>query len=75
MFGRVIRGYDEVVEKLAAVPVDEKDRPHRPIVIVNCGELELKRKEEANQGAAASRSPDIVADIIERQKRVKGGGF
>lgn len=50
MFGRVIRGYDEVIKKLALVPVDEKDRPQHPIVIVNCGELELKRKEEVTQG-------------------------
>ncbi|KAG2750540.1 hypothetical protein P692DRAFT_20730181 [Suillus brevipes Sb2] len=51
VFGRVIRGYDEVVKKLAAVPVDDKDRPQHPIVIVNCGELELKRKAETSQGA------------------------
>ncbi|KAG2145223.1 cyclophilin-like domain-containing protein [Suillus clintonianus] len=49
VFGRVMRGYDEVVKKLAVVPVDEKDRPQHPIVIVNCGELELKRKAEASQ--------------------------
>ncbi|KAJ8586985.1 hypothetical protein M405DRAFT_742649 [Rhizopogon salebrosus TDB-379] len=55
VFGRVIRGYDEVVKKLAVIPVDDKDRPQHPIVIVNCGELELKRKEEAT-GAPASRS-------------------
>lgn len=51
VFGRVIRGYDEVVKKLAAVPVDDKDRPQHPIVIVNCGELELKKKAETSQGA------------------------
>jgi peptidyl-prolyl isomerase G (cyclophilin G) len=55
VFGRVIRGYDEVVKKLVVIPVDDKDRPQHPIVIVNCGELELKRKEEAT-GAPASRS-------------------
>lgn len=49
VFGRVIRGYDEVIKNLAVVPVDEKDRPQHPIVIVNCGELELKRKVEASQ--------------------------
>ncbi|KAG0708116.1 cyclophilin-like domain-containing protein [Suillus ampliporus] len=53
VFGRVIRGYDEVVKKFAAVPVDEKDRPQHPIVIVNCGELELKRKAEAPQESNA----------------------
>ncbi|KAG1743502.1 cyclophilin-like domain-containing protein [Suillus lakei] len=54
VFGRVIRGYDEVIKKLAVVPVDEKDRPQHPIVIVNCGELELKRKVEASQGEELS---------------------
>ncbi|KAG6333329.1 hypothetical protein ID866_5762 [Astraeus odoratus] len=43
VFGRVIKGYEEVVKKLAEVPADEKDRPRVPIVIVNCGELELRR--------------------------------
>lgn len=54
VFGRVIRGYDEVVKKLAVVPVDDKDRPLHPIVIVNCGELELKRKVEPSQDEASN---------------------
>ncbi|KAJ7116306.1 cyclophilin-like domain-containing protein [Mycena epipterygia] len=43
VFGRVIRGYDEVVEKLADVPVDEKSRPLSIVRISNCGELELRK--------------------------------
>ncbi|KAH7873310.1 cyclophilin-like domain-containing protein [Lentinula edodes] len=43
VFGRVLRGYDEVVQKIAEVPVDGKDRPLSPVVIHNCGELELKK--------------------------------
>lgn len=43
VFGKVIKG-QKVVEKVAQVPVDEKDRPLVPIVIANCGELELRRK-------------------------------
>lgn len=43
VFGRVLRGYDEVVQKIAEVPVDGKDRPLTPVVIHNCGELELKK--------------------------------
>ena len=39
----MIRGYEDVVKKLAQVPVDAKDRPQTPIVISNCGELELRR--------------------------------
>lgn len=42
VFGRVIRGYD-VVQKIASVPVDAKDRPLSPVIISNCGELELRQ--------------------------------
>ena len=42
VFGKVIRGY-EVVKQVAEVPVDEKDRPLSPVVISNCGELELRK--------------------------------
>ncbi|KAJ7844375.1 cyclophilin-like domain-containing protein [Mycena olivaceomarginata] len=43
VFGKVIRGYDEVVAKLGAVPVDEKSRPLSTVLISNCGELELRK--------------------------------
>ncbi|KAF8650989.1 hypothetical protein AX16_004975 [Volvariella volvacea WC 439] len=43
VFGRVIRGYAEIVERIAEVPVDEKDRPTVPVVISNSGELELRK--------------------------------
>ncbi|EED77567.1 predicted protein, partial [Postia placenta Mad-698-R] len=52
VFGRVIRGYHEVVEKITDVPVDEKDRPQVPVIIHNCGELVLRSK------AANGRSDD-----------------
>ncbi|KAH9941349.1 cyclophilin-like domain-containing protein [Amylocystis lapponica] len=51
VFGRVIRGYAEVIEKIADVPVDEKDRPRVPVTISNCGELMLRAKSQ-------SQSPD-----------------
>ncbi|KAL0954716.1 hypothetical protein HGRIS_003669 [Hohenbuehelia grisea] len=44
VFGRVIRGYHDVVTKLTDVAVDAKDRPQKSVVIYNCGELELRRK-------------------------------
>ncbi|KAJ3744236.1 cyclophilin-like domain-containing protein, partial [Lentinula detonsa] len=47
VFGRVLRGYDEVVKKITEVPVDGKDRPLNPVVIDNCGELELKKLPES----------------------------
>lgn len=44
VFGRVIRGFDDVVTKVAQVTTDEKDRPTVPVTIFNCGELELRLK-------------------------------
>jgi hypothetical protein len=49
VFGKVIKGYEDVVKKLAQVPVDAKDRPQTPIIITNCGELELKKPKSAEQ--------------------------
>ncbi|KAH7884565.1 cyclophilin-like domain-containing protein [Phlebopus sp. FC_14] len=78
VFGKVIRGY-EVVQKLAGVPVDEKDRPQVPIIIVNCGELELRRTQRPDAAAQSrktrkrrndrsrSRSPDRAKES-RRQK-------
>ena len=42
VFGRVVKGYDDVIKQLANISVDEKHRPTTPIVISNCGELELR---------------------------------
>ena len=44
VFGRVIRGFDDVVRKIAQVSTDEKDRPAIPVIVYNCGELELRKK-------------------------------
>ena len=44
MFGRVIRGFDEVIKEVEKVDTDQKDRPSVPVVISNCGELVLKAK-------------------------------
>ncbi|KAF7327533.1 Peptidyl-prolyl cis-trans isomerase [Mycena kentingensis (nom. inval.)] len=43
VFGRVVRGYEEVVVKMANVPVDEKARPLTPVTVTNSGELELRK--------------------------------
>ncbi|GJE85668.1 cyclophilin-like domain-containing protein [Phanerochaete sordida] len=43
VFGRVVRGY-EVVQKIAELPVDEKDRPQVPVTVANCGELVLRKQ-------------------------------
>ncbi|KAG5723860.1 hypothetical protein E4T56_gene9834 [Termitomyces sp. T112] len=42
VFGRVIRGFD-IVQKISTMPVDGKSRPLTPVVISNCGELELRK--------------------------------
>jgi peptidyl-prolyl isomerase G (cyclophilin G) len=47
VFGRVIRGFD-VVQKISELAVDEKSRPVSPVVINNCGELELRHKSTAS---------------------------
>ncbi|THH28240.1 hypothetical protein EUX98_g5954 [Antrodiella citrinella] len=62
VFGRVIRGYDEVVGKISEVETDEKDRPLIPISIVNCGELVLKAKVEKQEEAKVKESADESAN-------------
>ena len=52
VFGRVLRGLD-VVEKIAEVPVDEKDRPRVPVAIANCGELVLRSKVQPKESECA----------------------
>ncbi|EIM91060.1 uncharacterized protein STEHIDRAFT_118235 [Stereum hirsutum FP-91666 SS1] len=59
VFGKVIRGYDEVILKVADVPVDGKDRPTVPVTISNCGELELRKKPEAPAPTAARASSSL----------------
>ncbi|KAL6307491.1 cyclophilin-like domain-containing protein [Sparassis latifolia] len=49
VFGRAIRGYDDVVAKIADVPVEEKDRPTVPVTISNCGELMLRVKVQSQE--------------------------
>lgn len=58
VFGRVIRGYD-VVQKIAEVPTDAKDRPSVAITIVNCGELVLKSKVQAQPERACCSLCDV----------------
>lgn len=47
VFGKVIRGFEDVIQRIAEVPVDQKDKPTKPILIVNCGELELRKRKGA----------------------------
>ena len=44
VFGRVLRGF-EIIQAIAAVETDDKDRPLQPVVVTNCGELVRKAAE------------------------------
>jgi len=67
VFGRVIRGYDEVVNKLAEVPVDEKSRPLSTVLISNCGELELRKA--AKPAKRASPASDAEEEDEPRRRK------
>lgn len=72
VFGRVIRGYEDVIPKIVDVPTDEKDRPKVPIVISNCGELELRKKPVApqpQQPEEAFSSRDVTGEEGDLRKR------
>ncbi|GJJ08662.1 hypothetical protein Clacol_002881 [Clathrus columnatus] len=81
VLGRVIRGYDDVIKKITDVPTDERDRPNRPVVIINCGELERRNvvnppKEERGrrvkeENNAQSELDETDKDREKKQKRHK----
>ncbi|KAF8510949.1 cyclophilin-like domain-containing protein [Hysterangium stoloniferum] len=66
VFGRILKGFDEVVQKLAAIPTDEKDRPSRPVVIVSCGELERRKPPVARR---PSPSPSVAVSESGSEER------
>jgi len=43
IFGRLVSGH-ETLEKIAKVDVDGNDKPHEPVLIARCGELEKRKK-------------------------------
>ncbi|KAJ7573874.1 cyclophilin-like domain-containing protein, partial [Mycena floridula] len=69
VFGKVIRGYDDVVQKIVKVSVDEKDRPMVPVMIYNCGELELKKKAPLAKPERTSISEDEGRSLRRRRSR------
>ncbi|KAJ6570283.1 cyclophilin-like domain-containing protein [Mycena vulgaris] len=69
VFGKVIRGYDEVVAKLADVPVDEKSRPLSTVLISNCGELELRKAAKPAKPASPAADAEEEEPRRRRSKR------
>ena len=63
VFGKAIRGYDDVVKRISEMSVDAKDRPKVPVTISNCGELELRKKQDNAQGGH-SQSPFLQRTLI-----------
>ncbi|KAI0346321.1 hypothetical protein BDW22DRAFT_1323930 [Trametopsis cervina] len=60
VFGKVIRGYQDVIQSITEVPVDERDRPTMPVTIANCGELILRNDRNRSQAEGMLRhSGDI----------------
>ncbi|THV02771.1 hypothetical protein K435DRAFT_852422 [Dendrothele bispora CBS 962.96] len=59
VFGRVLRGFEEVIQKIVDVPVDERDRPTVPVVVSNCGELELRKKPSQLPPKPTARSESV----------------
>lgn len=43
IFGHLVSG-QQTLEKISKLDVDQDDRPHEPVLIAKCGELEKKRK-------------------------------
>jgi len=64
VFGKVIRGFEDVMNKIAEVATDEKDRPAVPVTIYNCGELELRKK-----SAPSPKESSVSASESEEEER------
>jgi len=74
VFGRVLRGFDEVVQKISQVPTDGKDRPTVPVTIHHCGELVLQKPPQrppSELSEASSESVDVDTKESKRRKRSK----
>ncbi|KAI0762044.1 cyclophilin-like domain-containing protein [Irpex lacteus] len=74
VFGRVLRGYQEVIQKITEVPVDEKDRPTVPVTIqiaLKVCSRRYQRDSTANARLieAETRSQSDSNDDVEREQR------
>lgn len=70
IFGRLVAG-DDVLARIAKVDVDKDDRPHVPVLVSRCGELERKRKQDKLSNTTAARPTDRrSADRGRRRKSI-----
>ncbi|XP_064471456.1 peptidyl-prolyl cis-trans isomerase G-like [Ornithodoros turicata] len=56
VFGRVIKGED-IIQSIENQPTDANSSPLQPVVISNCGELVLKKKQKEKKRRKTSASP------------------
>ncbi|KAI6895362.1 hypothetical protein KC334_g11564, partial [Hortaea werneckii] len=63
IFGRLVSGH-ETLEKIAKVDVDDNDKPHEPVLIARCGELEKRKKK-----SQPASEPAKQADNADRGRR------
>ncbi|CAE6446561.1 hypothetical protein ACGC1H_002898 [Rhizoctonia solani] len=61
VFGRVVSGLD-IVKQISEMPVDEKSRPLKPVVIASCGELELRKAPPKPRDPTPESHPASPAD-------------
>ncbi|KDN50589.1 hypothetical protein RSAG8_01087, partial [Rhizoctonia solani AG-8 WAC10335] len=72
VFGRVVSGLD-FIKQISEMPVDEKSRPLKPVVIASCGELELikapPKHRDPTPGSRSASPADSDSDHEKAQSR------
>ncbi|KAJ1650513.1 hypothetical protein IWQ61_008706 [Dispira simplex] len=74
VFGRVLQGFP-VVEQLEQVPVDEKDRPQKVVLITHCGELVLQIPEHLRHLVSGSSDKVTKTQPSRRRRRGRSSSF
>ncbi|KAJ1959138.1 hypothetical protein IWQ62_004734 [Dispira parvispora] len=74
VFGRVVQGFP-VVQKLEQVPVDEKDRPQKVVMITHCGELVLQVPEHLRHLVSGSSDKGTEVQPSHRKRRARSSSI